>query len=58
MLNRGLKMTFNYRFGKMGVDAPKKKTRSVKNDDVEDGGNEQGGGIRARGQSESTGAWC
>ena len=42
----------------MGVDAPKKKTRSVKNDDVEDGGNEQGGGIRARGQSESTGAWC
>ncbi len=47
LLNRGVKLTFNYRFGKMSFDAPKKKTRSVRNDDVKDGeggGGEQGGG--------------
>jgi len=46
LLNRGVKLTFIYRFGKMSFDAPKKKTRSVRNDDVKDGesGGEQGGG--------------
>ncbi len=45
LLNRGIKLTFNYRFGKMSFDAPKKKARSIRNDDVKDGeGGGEGGG--------------
>ena len=47
LLNRGIKLTFNYRLGKLTTDAPKKKTHSVKNDDLKDGeggGEQQGGG--------------
>lgn len=47
MYNRGVRLTFSYKIGKMTVDAPKKKARSVNNDDVKsDGqsGGTQGGG--------------
>ncbi|WP_337042643.1 TonB-dependent receptor domain-containing protein [Emticicia sp. 17c] len=50
MYNRGFRFTFSYKIGKMTVDAPKKKARSVNNDDVKsDGsggtqGGTQGGG--------------
>ncbi len=41
LLNQGVKMTFSYKIGKMSFDAPRRKTRSVSNDDVkgEDSGN-------------------
>jgi outer membrane receptor protein involved in Fe transport len=46
ILNRGVKLTFSYKIGKMGFT--QRKTRSVKNDDVKDGGsggdNSGGGG--------------
>lgn len=47
MYNRGVRLTFSYKIGKMTVDAPKKKARSVNNDDVKSdgqGGGQQGGG--------------
>ncbi|MCC6412560.1 MAG: TonB-dependent receptor [Saprospiraceae bacterium] len=47
LYNRGIKLTFNYRIGKMGFDQqPRKKTKSVRNDDVKDGegGGDNGGG--------------
>lgn len=51
MLNRSLRVNFSYRIGQMSLDAPKRKRRSVNNDDVkagEDGGAQQGGGMRQR----------
>ncbi len=48
MYNRGVRLTFSYKLGKMTVDAPKKKARSVNNDDVksdgQSGGTQSGGG--------------
>jgi outer membrane receptor protein involved in Fe transport len=41
--NRGIRLNLTYKFGKMGFEPPK-KTRSVKNDDIKDGGGEGGGG--------------
>ncbi len=50
MINRGVKLTVNYRFGKVGFEEKKKKTRSVKNDDIKDGeGGGQGGGMENQG---------
>lgn len=52
MYNRGVRLTFSYKIGKMTVDAPKKKARSVNNDDVKsDGqsGGTQGGGTQGGG---------
>jgi outer membrane receptor protein involved in Fe transport len=48
--NRGFKLTFSYKFGKMGFEA-KKKTRSVKNDDLKDseGGGGDGGAAQPQG---------
>ena len=43
LYNRGFKLNLSYKFGKMGFEQ-KKKTKSVKNDDVKDGGGDNGGG--------------
>ncbi|MEY4934402.1 MAG: hypothetical protein RIS64_761 [Bacteroidota bacterium] len=42
VFNRGIRLNLTYKFGKMGFEPPK-KTRSVKNDDIKDGGGEGGG---------------
>ncbi len=50
MYNRGVRLTFSYKIGKMNIQAPRKKTKSIQNDDVKgDGGgadmnNTQGSG--------------
>jgi outer membrane receptor protein involved in Fe transport len=36
--NMNFKITFSYRIGKMSFDAPRKRSRSVNNDDLKDGG--------------------
>lgn len=50
VLNRGIKLTFSYKIGKMGFT--QRKTRSVKNDDVKEGdggGGDNGGGGQMQG---------
>jgi ferric enterobactin receptor len=52
MYNRGVRLTFSYKIGKMTVDPPKKKARAVNNDDVKSdgqGGGQQSGGTPAGG---------
>ncbi|MGA0559510.1 TonB-dependent receptor domain-containing protein [Larkinella sp. VNQ87] len=46
LYNRGVRLTFTYKIGKMTMDAPKKRARSVNNDDVksEGGGQAPAGG--------------
>ena len=46
LYNRGFELTFSYNIGKMNA-APRKKTRSVKNDDLKDGEGEGEGGTPA-----------
>ncbi|WAC12371.1 outer membrane beta-barrel family protein [Dyadobacter pollutisoli] len=41
LYNRNFKITFNYSIGKMSFNAPKKKTKSVNNNDVIGGGDSQ-----------------
>ena len=48
LYNSGFKLNLSYKFGKMGFEQ-KKKTKSVKNDDVKDGGGDNGGGGDAGG---------
>jgi ferric enterobactin receptor len=48
LYNRGVRINLSYKFGKMGFES-KKKTRSVKNDDLKDGGGGEGGGGDAGG---------
>ncbi|MDZ7877224.1 MAG: outer membrane beta-barrel family protein [Saprospiraceae bacterium] len=43
MYNSGVRINLAYKFGKMGFEQ-KKKTRSVKNDDLKDGGGDNSGG--------------
>ncbi len=43
LYNSGIRLNLSYKFGKMGFEQ-KKKTRSVKNDDIKDGGGGEGGG--------------
>ncbi len=46
LYNRGIRLTFSYKLGKMTMDAPRKKAKSVNNDDVKsegDGGGTGGG---------------
>jgi outer membrane receptor protein involved in Fe transport len=38
LYNRGVRLTFSYKIGKMSMDAPRKKARSVTNDDVKSDG--------------------
>ncbi|MCE7060598.1 TonB-dependent receptor domain-containing protein [Dyadobacter sp. CY343] len=52
MYNRGVRLTFTYKIGKMTMDAPKRKAKSVNNDDVKSdgsGGGQSGGGAPAGG---------
>ncbi len=42
-LNRSIRVNFSYKFGKMDFKESRKKTRSVRNDDVMSGGDEGGG---------------
>ncbi|WP_080054371.1 TonB-dependent receptor domain-containing protein [Spirosoma aerolatum] len=53
MYNRGVRLTFTLKIGKMTMDAPRKKAKSVNNDDVKsDGsGQTQSGGTPGGGQS-------
>ncbi|GAB3167338.1 outer membrane beta-barrel family protein [Telluribacter humicola] len=45
MYNRGVRLTFSYKLGKMSFDAPSRRNRkSVNNDDVKSGGDGDGGG--------------
>ncbi len=48
LLNQNVKLTFNYRIGKMTFEQPRKRGRSINNDDVKDGGGDNGGGGSAR----------
>jgi hypothetical protein len=45
--NMNFKVTFSYRIGKMSFDAPRKRSKSINNDDLKDGGggDNQGGGM-------------
>jgi outer membrane receptor protein involved in Fe transport len=52
LYNRGIRLTFNYKIGKMTMEAPKKKAKSVNNDDVKSdgaGGGQQSGPAPAGG---------
>jgi len=52
--NAGVRLTFSYKIGKMSFDdAPKKRGKSVNNDDVKEGDN--GGGNEAGGQQQGGG---
>jgi outer membrane receptor protein involved in Fe transport len=54
LYNRGFRLTFTYKIGKMTMDAPKKKAKSVTNDDVKSdgsGGQQSGGGAPAGGSA-------
>ncbi len=42
--NQSVRLTFSYKIGKMTFSAPKRKTRSVSNDDVKGDGGGEGGG--------------
>lgn len=44
LYNRGVRLTFTYKIGKMTMEAPRKKAKGVNNDDVKSDGNGQGGG--------------
>ncbi len=44
MRNMNFKVTFSYRIGKMSFDAPRKRKKSIDNDDLKDGGGDGGGG--------------
>ncbi|WP_093202845.1 TonB-dependent receptor domain-containing protein [Siphonobacter aquaeclarae] len=56
MYNRGIRLTFTYKIGKMSMEPSRKKTKSVNNDDVKEGGDQnqqqqggqQSGGGRSR----------
>ncbi|MEM9888285.1 MAG: outer membrane beta-barrel family protein [Bacteroidota bacterium] len=53
-VNRNVKINFSYRFGKMDIRKSRKKTRSVRNDDLmgdSDGGMQGGGDIQQGGGS-------
>jgi hypothetical protein len=57
LLNRNIKINLSYKFGKLTFVDSRKKTRSIRNDDVKDGGGEgmggsgnEGGGIQAQNQ--------
>lgn len=49
MYNRGVRLTFTYKIGKMTMDAPKRKAKSVNNDDVKSEGGGQSGPAPAGG---------
>jgi hypothetical protein len=54
LYNRGIRLTFTYKIGKMTMDAPRKKAKSVNNDDVKSDG--AGGGPAPAGGAPAGGA--
>lgn len=42
LYNRGIRLTFTYKIGKMTMEAPRKKAKGVNNDDVKSDGNGSG----------------
>jgi Outer membrane protein beta-barrel family len=54
LYNSGVRINLAYKFGKMGFEQ-KKKTRSVKNDDLKDGGGGDGGGDAGGGAAQPQG---
>jgi ferric enterobactin receptor len=52
LYNRGIRMTFTYKIGKMTMDAPKRKAKGVTNDDVKSEGGQQSGPAPAGGGSQ------
>ena len=50
MHNMNFKVTFSYRLGKMSFDAPRKRKKSIDNDDLKEGGGDGGGGGDAQQQ--------
>ncbi|NID09291.1 TonB-dependent receptor domain-containing protein [Fibrivirga algicola] len=54
LYNRGVRLTFTYKIGKMTMDAPRKKAKSVNNDDVKTDGS--GGGQAPAGGAPAGGA--
>jgi ferric enterobactin receptor len=52
LYNRGVRLTFTYKIGKMTMDAPKKKAKGVNNDDVKSDG--AGGGQGTQGSGTGT----
>ncbi len=44
LYNLNFKITFSYRIGKMSFDAPRRRKRSINNDDLKEGGGDMGGG--------------
>ncbi|GAB4012651.1 outer membrane beta-barrel family protein [Spirosoma migulaei] len=49
LYNRGIRLTFTYKIGKMTMEAPRKKAKSVNNDDVKSDGQTQSGGTTTGG---------
>ncbi len=43
-INRSVRLTFSYKFGKLNFVDSRKKTRSINNDDIKAGGDNSGGG--------------
>ncbi|MEZ0539680.1 TonB-dependent receptor domain-containing protein [Fibrella arboris] len=54
LYNRGIRLTFTYKIGKMTMEAPRKKAKSVNNDDVKSDG--AGGGQAPSGGAPAGGA--
>jgi outer membrane receptor for ferrienterochelin and colicin len=44
MYNANVRISFSYRFGKMGNQKPKRKLKTINNDDLKDGGGDGGDG--------------
>lgn len=61
LFNTNVKVTFSYRIGKMSFDGPRRRKRSINNDDLKEGdgggdsGGGQGGGMGAPGGAPSGG---
>ena len=53
--NMNFKVTFSYRIGKMSFDAPRKRRKSISNDDLKDGDGGGNGGADASQQQQQTG---
>ncbi len=56
MYNRGVRLTFSYKIGKMSMQAPRRRAKSIQNDDVKDGGgNDTGAGMQNGSGGQSSG---
>jgi outer membrane receptor protein involved in Fe transport len=58
MNNFSFRLNFSYRIGKMSFDQPRRRSRSINNDDMKDGGGDGGGmdaGVQGGGGQQRTG---